>query len=193
MNMLLNGLDGGDVTIRLDGLSQSVGTRARDPCRIVRDCLLCAAWLRLDAPAELAASAGSCFRRYGSALIGDLAMFTSEDPETLAADLSRMTVEPVSVERAEQLLSENMAWLPQGEPLQCIAEDRTTQFRQPGGIHSLHRRTIVFRREGNRLQIMVEAALLGPDGIERERRRFDESSDEAARYIEEVQARFSGS
>jgi hypothetical protein len=119
-------------------------------------------------------------------------MFTSEDPKTLAADLSRMTVEPVSVERAEELLSENMAWLPQSEPLQCIAEDRTTEFRGPGGVHSLHRRTIVFRREGDRLQIMVEAALLGPDGIERERKRFEEPTEEVERYAEEVRARFSG-
>ena len=95
-------------------------------------------------------------------------MFTSEDAKTLAADLSRMTVEPVPVERAEELLSENMAWLPEGEPLQCIAEDRTTEIEGPGGAHSLHRRTILFRREGDRLQIMVEIALLGPEGIERD-------------------------
>jgi hypothetical protein len=94
-------------------------------------------------------------------------MFTSEDPKTLAADLSRMTVKPVSVERAEELLSEHMAWLPQGEPLQCIAEDRTTEIQGPGVVHSMHRRTIVFRREGDRLQIIVEAALAGPDGTER--------------------------
>jgi hypothetical protein len=60
-------------------------------------------------------------------------------------------------------------------------------------VHSLHRRTIVFRREADRLQIMVEIALLGPDGIERERRRFDEPGDEADRYMEEVQVRFAAS
>jgi hypothetical protein len=120
-------------------------------------------------------------------------MFTSEDPKTLAGDLSRMTVDPVTVEQAEGLLSENMAWLPEGEPLQCIAEDRTTEIKSPGGVHSLHRRTIVFRREADRLQIMVEIALLGPDGIERERRRFDEPGDEADRYMEEVQVRFAAS
>jgi hypothetical protein len=120
-------------------------------------------------------------------------MFTSEDPKTLAADLSRMTVKPVSVERAEELLSEDMAWLPQGEPLQCIAEDQTTEIQGLGGVHSLHRRTIVFRREGDRLQIIVEAALAGPDGTERERRRFDEPSSEAERYIEEVRTRLSAS
>lgn len=116
-------------------------------------------------------------------------MFTSEDPKTLAADLSRMTVEPVSVERAEELLSEYMAWLPQGEPLQCIAEDRTTDIEASGEVHRLRRRTIVFRREGDRLQIMVEAALVGLDGTEVERRRFDESAEQAERYVEEVRAR----
>ena len=119
-------------------------------------------------------------------------MFTSEDPKTLAADLSRMTLDPVSVERAEELLSEHMSWLPPGEPMQCIAEDRTTAFEDAGGTSRLHRRTIVFRREGDRLQIMVEASLVGPDGIERERRRFDEPSDEPERYTKEVRARFSG-
>jgi hypothetical protein len=118
-------------------------------------------------------------------------MFTSEDPKSLAADLSRMTVEPVSVERAEELLAEYMAWLPEGEPMHCIAEDRASEIQSPGGNHSLHRRTIVFRREGDRLQIMVEAALVGPDGTERERRRFDEPSGETERYIEEVRARLS--
>ena len=120
-------------------------------------------------------------------------MFTSEDPKTLAADLSRMTVQPVSVERAEERLSESMAWLPQSEPLQCIAEDLSTEIQGQGRLHSLHRRTILFRREGNRLQIMVEAALVGPNGIEHERRRFDDPSDEAERYIEEVRARVSAS
>jgi hypothetical protein len=118
-------------------------------------------------------------------------MFTSEDPKTLAADLSRMTVEPVSVERAEELLSEHMAWLPEGEPMHCIAEDRVSEIQSIGGLHSLHRRTIVFRRGRDRLQIMVEAALVGPDGTERERRRFDEPSGETERYIEEVRARLS--
>ena len=116
-------------------------------------------------------------------------MFTSEDPQILAADLSRMTVEPVSVERAEELLSEYMAWLPQGEPLQCIAEDRTTDIEAPGEAHRLRRRTIVFRREGDRLQIMIETALIGPDGTEIERRRFNESAEQADHYIEEVRAR----
>lgn len=116
-------------------------------------------------------------------------MFTSEDPKALAADLSRMTVEPVSVERAEELLSEHMAWLPQGEPLQCIAEDRIMDIEASGEAHRLRRRTIVFRREGDRLQIMVEAALVGPDGTELERRRFDASAKQADHYIEEVRAR----
>jgi len=119
-------------------------------------------------------------------------MFTSEDPKTLAADLSRMTLDPVSVERAEELLSEHMSWLPPGEPMQCIAEDRTTALENTGGTSRLHRRTIVFRREGDRLQIMVEASLVGPDGIERERRRFDEPSEEPERYIEQMRAKFSG-
>ena len=118
-------------------------------------------------------------------------MFTSEDPEVLAADLSRMTVDPVSVERAEELLSEAMSWLPQSEPLQCIAEDLTTTIEGTPGAHSLRRRTIVFRRQGDRLQIMVEAALTGPDGLEIERRRFDEPSGEAERYIAEATARLS--
>jgi hypothetical protein len=116
-------------------------------------------------------------------------MFTSEDPKALAADLSRMTVAPVSVERAEELLSEHMAWLPQSEPLQCVAEDRTTEIEAAGEIHRLRRRTIVFRREGDRLQIMVEAALVGPDGTELERRRFEESAEQAERYVEDVRAR----
>jgi hypothetical protein len=119
-------------------------------------------------------------------------MFTSEDPKTLAADLSRMTIEPVSVERAEELLSEHMAWLPQSEPMQCIAEDWTSEIQSSGGVHSLHRRTIVFRREGDRLQVMVEVAIVAPDGTERERRRFDNSAEEAKRYIEETRARLSG-
>jgi len=117
-------------------------------------------------------------------------MFTSEDPKSLAADLSRMTLDPVSVERAEELLSEHMAWLPQSEPLQCIAEDRTLELRGLGGIYRLHRRTIVFRRAGDRLEIMVEASVVGPDGIEHERRRFDEPG-EAERYIDEARARMS--
>jgi hypothetical protein len=120
-------------------------------------------------------------------------MFTSEDPKVLAADLSRMTVEPVSLERAEELLAEYMAWLPQGEPMHCIAEDRTFEIHGLGGVHSLHRRTIVFRREGDRLQIMIETALVGPDGTERERGRFDEPSGATERYIEEVWARLSES
>ena len=37
----------------------------------------------------------------------------------------KMTAEPVSVDRAEEVLSEQMAWLPQGEPLQSVADDRT--------------------------------------------------------------------
>ena len=119
-------------------------------------------------------------------------MFTSEDPKTLAADLSRMTLDPVSVERAEELLSEHMSWLPPGEPMQCIAEDRTTALEDAGGTYRLHRRTIVFRREGDRLQIMVEIALLGPDGIELERRRFDEPSDEPDRYMEELRTKHVG-
>jgi hypothetical protein len=118
-------------------------------------------------------------------------MFTAEDPKTLAADLSRLNVEPVSVERAEELLAEHMAWLPESEPMHCIAEDRASEIPSLGGAHSLHRRTIVFRRGGDRLQIMVEAALVGPDGTERERRRFDEPSGETERYIEEVRARLS--
>ena len=118
-------------------------------------------------------------------------MFTSEDPEVLAADLSRMTVDPVSVERAEELLSEAMSWLPQSEPLQCIAEDLTTTIEGTPGAHSLRRRTIVFRRQGDRLQIMVEAALIGRDGLEIERRRFDEPSGEAERYIADATARLS--
>jgi hypothetical protein len=118
-------------------------------------------------------------------------MFTSEDTQTLAADLSRMTVEPVSVEKAEELLSEHMAWLPQGEPLQSVAEDRTSEIQGPGGAtHRLHRRTIVFRREGDRLQILVEIALLKADGIELERRRFDEPSDEPDRYMEALRTKF---
>ena len=120
-------------------------------------------------------------------------MFTSEDPGTLAADLSRMTLDPVTVERAEELLAESMAWLPQSEPMQCIAEDRTLAIAGTGDVRSLHRRTIVFRREGDRLQIIVEVALLGPDGIERERRRFDTPTGELERYVDEARARLSGS
>jgi len=118
-------------------------------------------------------------------------MFTSESPEALARDLSRMTIRPVSVEQAEALLAESMAWLPQGEPLQCIAEDHTIKVEGPGGGHSLHRRTIVFRRTEDRLEIMVEAAVVGPDGTERERRRFDEPSGEAEQYLAEVQRKLS--
>jgi len=44
-------------------------------------------------------------------------VFTSLDANQLAQDLSRMSVDPVSIERAEELLSEHMAWLPQGEPM----------------------------------------------------------------------------
>ena len=84
-----------------------------------------------------------------------------------------------------------MAWLPQGEPLQCIAEDHTVKIEGPDGAYSLHRRTFVFRRDEDRLQIMVEAALVGPDGTEHERRRFDESSDEAEQYLAEVRTKLS--
>ena len=122
-----------------------------------------------------------------------MTMFTSEDPRTLAADLSRMTLDPVTVERAEALLAESMAWLPQSEPMQCIAEDRMLTIAGTGDVRSLHRRTILFRRAGDRLQIIVEVALLGPDGIEHERRRFDTPTGELERYVNEVRARLSGS
>lgn len=114
-------------------------------------------------------------------------MNTSEDPAALAADLSKMTAEPVSVDRAEEILSEQMAWLPQGEPLQSVAEDRTASA---GDGRSVRRRTIVFRRAGDQLQIIVEVSLLAQGGIEMERRRFEESSAEADRYAEGLRARF---
>ena len=98
-------------------------------------------------------------------------MITSGDPAALAADLSKMTAEPVSVDRAEEILSEQMAWLPQGEPLQSVAEDRTASA---GDGRSVRRRTIVFRRAGDQLQIIVEISLLAQGGIEMERRRFEE-------------------
>lgn len=115
-------------------------------------------------------------------------MFTSEDPAILAADLSRMTVDPVSMERAEQILSEQMAWLPQGEPLQSVAEDRCWDLQGRGGTHRVHRRTILFRRPEDRLQIMVEIARLDEHGIEMERRRFEEPSGEADRYIDQIRS-----
>jgi hypothetical protein len=115
-------------------------------------------------------------------------MFTSEDPIILAADLSRMTVDPVSTERAEQILSEQMAWLPQGEPLQTVVEDRSWDQQGEGGAYRLHRRTILFRRPEDRLQIMVEVACLDQHGIEMERRRFEEPSGELERYIDQTRS-----
>jgi hypothetical protein len=115
-------------------------------------------------------------------------MFTSEDPAILAADLSRMTVDPVSTERAEQILSEQMVWLPQGEPLQSVAEDRTWDLQGKGGAHRLHRRTILFRRPEDRLQILVEVARLDQHDIEIDRRRFEEPSGDAERYIDQIRS-----
>ena len=113
-------------------------------------------------------------------------MMTSEDPATLAAALSKVTIEPVSVERAEEILSEQMAWLPEGEPLQSVAEDQTSPAGSAGNVR---RRTLVFRRAGDRLQILIEVAQLGAQGIETERRRFEEAT-EADQYAAELGAQF---
>jgi hypothetical protein len=116
-------------------------------------------------------------------------MITSEDARTLAADLSRMTTRPVPVERAEETLADDMAWLPQGEPLQCIAEDCTWDIAAPAGAHKLHRRTILTRQAEDRLSIAVEVALMRPDGIELERRQFDAPSGEADGYLQTLRDR----
>lgn len=118
-------------------------------------------------------------------------MITTEDPRALAADLSRMTTRPVTVERAEEILADDMAWLPEGEPVQCIAEDCTWEIAGGSGAHKLHRRTMLIRRRG-RLTIAVEVALLRPDGIELERRRFEEPSGEADRYVQALRERLAG-
>lgn len=112
-------------------------------------------------------------------------MMTSDDPSVLAADLTRMTLRPVSVERAEELLAEDMAWLPEGEPQQCIAEDCTLDLHATAGeAGKLRRRTVLSRGEGDQLRIVVEVSVLRPDGIEIERKRFEEPSGEAERHIE---------
>jgi hypothetical protein len=115
-------------------------------------------------------------------------MLTSEDARVLAADLSRMTTRPVGTERAEEILADDMAWLPEGEPVQCIAEDCVWDIAGASGAHKLHRRTMLIRRRG-RLTIAVEVALLRPDGIELERRRFEEPSGEADRYVQSLRDR----
>ncbi len=120
-------------------------------------------------------------------------MITSEDPHGLAADLSKMTVRPVSRERAEEILAEDLVWLPQGEPRQCIAEDCAWEVEGTRGPLKVHRRTLVARRQDDRLRIMVEVALLRPDGIEMERRRFEEPSGEAERYLDDLRQRLAAS
>jgi hypothetical protein len=119
-------------------------------------------------------------------------MITSEDARTLAADLSRMTTHPVPVERAEEILADDMAWLPQGEPLQCIAEDCAWEIAGRAGTHRLHRRTILTRQADDRLSIAVEVAFMRPDGIELERRQFDTPSGEADSYLQSVRDRLAG-
>ena len=114
-------------------------------------------------------------------------MMTSEDPAVLSADLTRMTLRPVSRERAEEILAEEMAWLPEGEPLQCIAEDCTCDLHRAGEQGRLRRRTLLSRRAGDRLRIVVDVSVLGTQGLEIERRRFEEPSGEADRYIEALQ------
>ena len=112
-------------------------------------------------------------------------MMTSDDPSVLAADLTKMTLQPVSVERAEELLAEEMAWLPEGEPQQCIAEDCTLDLDQVASERGkLRRRTVLSRRKGDQLRIVVEVSILRSDGIEIERKRFEEPSGEADRYVE---------
>jgi hypothetical protein len=110
-------------------------------------------------------------------------MITSDDPKRLTADLNRMTAEPVSQERAEQVLAEEMAWLPEGEPQQCIVEDRYWDIDSAVGAGRLHRRTILSRGEGDQLHITVEVALARLDGIELDRRPFDKPSDEIRAYL----------
>ena len=119
-------------------------------------------------------------------------MITTEDPRALAADLSRMTTRPVDVERAEQILADDMVWLPEGEPMQCVAEDCAWDIAAGSGSHKLHRRTLLIRRRGE-LTIAVEVALLRPDGIELERRRFDEPSGDADRYVQALRERLAAS
>lgn len=119
-------------------------------------------------------------------------MITSEDARTLAADLSRMATRPVSVERAEEILADDMAWLPEGEPMQCIAEDCAWEIAAGAGVHRLHRRTILTRQADDRLAIQVEVALMRPDGIELERRRFDAPSNEADSYLQTLRDRLTG-
>lgn len=116
-------------------------------------------------------------------------MITSEDPNILAADLSRMTVNPVSIERAEEILAEELVWLPEGEPRQCIAEDCTWDLGGPGRPHKVRRRTILSRRPADQLRIVVEVALVGPTAIELERRRFEQPSGDVERYTSELRAR----
>ena len=116
-------------------------------------------------------------------------MNTSEDAKTLAAELSRMTIEPVTVARAEEILADDMAWLPEGEPMQCIAEDRMWDIQAGSGLHKLHRRTILTRRDDEQLRILVEIALLRPDGIELERGVFDQPSGEADEFLKTLRER----
>lgn len=116
-------------------------------------------------------------------------MITSEDARTLAADLSRMSTRPIPVDRAEEILADDMAWLPEGEPVQCIAEDCTWEIAARAGLHKLHRRTILTRQADDRLSIAVEVALTRPDGIELERRLFDAPSGEADSYLQTLRDR----
>lgn len=119
-------------------------------------------------------------------------MITSTDARTLAADLSRMASKPVPRERAEEILGENMAWLPEGEPQQCVAEDLVWEIAAQGGSHKLHRRTVLTRLADEQLDILVEVALTRPDGIELERREFDAPTGEADAYIGSLRTRLTG-
>lgn len=73
--------------------------------------------------------------------------------------------------------------------MQCIAEDRTWDIQAGAGPHRLHRRTILMRRDEGGLRIAVEVALLRPDGIELERRMFDQPSGEADDYMKAIRER----
>lgn len=119
-------------------------------------------------------------------------MITSADPQQLAADLGRMASRPIPVERAEEILADEMAWLPEGEPVQCVAEDCAWDIPTAAGVHKLHRRTILTRLADEQLAVEVEVALMRPDGIELERRLFEAPSGEADAYVTTLRERLVG-
>jgi hypothetical protein len=119
-------------------------------------------------------------------------MITSSDAQTLAADLSRMASKPIPLERAEEILGDQMPWLPEGEPQQCVAEDVGWDVPTSAGVYRMHRRTILTRLPDEQLGILVEVALTRPDGIELERREFEAPTGEADAYVTSLRERLTG-